>query len=257
MENCTIRIKYLHDRACEWARWVGFAAAKQYEAGHVCDHDTRTETFRRSSGGLCSQPTLPKEARIIRRFPWAGRSMGTQEHRELQADSDGTDNIVGAASTVDIALSARVRAEQERSSRAQRVQRFCERFANTGHSKGTRCTPTNFVPEKDEWLPTNMAMGHAMHTVGMHPEQFYWCEKCGAHTNERVKALKVPCKNRQGNPGVADKLRRGIHPYKGTRLLTGTRRMTLEDVGYVPDGGLPCGVHTDPSPLEALATLQF
>ena len=253
VDNQVTRAKYLFDRACEWAKWVGFAAAKQYENDHACDHDLKQDTFRRSNGVMCTLPTLPKEAMVIRRFPWASRSLGTVEHRELQRESEGSDNTVGYNHPAGLARRARVAAEMERNTRAYRVKRFCEKFQTAAQGRGARVIPQNFIPEKDEWVPTTLTLGHAMNTVGLFPEQFLWCEKCGAHTNERARALKSQCKNRQGNQHVADKLARGVHPYNGTPLATGTRRLTLEDVGYVPDGAVHLGDDTDPSSLEELA----
>ena len=246
--NNVIRVKYLFDRACEWATWVGFAAAIQYESGHICDHVLHTDTYRLTDGAKCSLPMLPKEARILRRFPWAARSLGTVEHRQLQQVNGADDDTVPYNHPVGIATRARVAVELERDNRAQRVSKFCERFSTVTHGRGVKALPQHFIPEKDEWLPTSMTLGHAMHTVGLFPLQYLWCEKCGAHTCERVRALKHPCKNKMGNPFVADRLTRGRHPYNDTALATATRRLTVEDIGYSPDGNDQCGFDA-PCPL--------
>ena len=96
-------------------------------------------------------------------------------------------------------------------------------------------TPSNFIHEKDEWLPPDKALGHAMHTVGKHPAQYLWCEKCGAHSRERARNLNRRCPNVMKNQRAATALRNGMDPYNGEVLEWATRRLTLDDVGHCPD----------------------
>ena len=85
--NTIFRVKYCCEGAVEWARWVGFTAMKQHDKDHTCDHDAKADTFSKANGTLHTRPLLPNEATIIRRFPWVARSLGTVEHRRLQAEN--------------------------------------------------------------------------------------------------------------------------------------------------------------------------
>ena len=96
------------------------------------------------------------------------------------------------------------------------------------------------IPEKDEWVSLALTLGHAMHTVGAFPNQYFWCEKCGAHTTSRVRVLKERCRNSMGNKHAAEMLASGRDPYRGTALATSTRRLTMEDIGCALDGTDPC-----------------
>ena len=87
--------------------------------------------------------------------------------------------------------------------------------------------------------------------------QYFWCEKYGAHTRQRVRALKEPCKHKMGNSNAAARLTLGLHPYTGAPLGSATRRLTLEDVGYVPHTDEQIYVGDALSPLEVLPWRPF
>ena len=75
-------VKYLADNATKWIRWVGTAAALQFSSlFDGCDHHlpegTRGEKNRRQI-----KVQLPEEAAVLRRMPWAVRSLGTIEYVE-------------------------------------------------------------------------------------------------------------------------------------------------------------------------------
>ena len=238
--NLLTRVRFLHDRAVDWARWVGFAAAVQYENGHTCDHDMVTER-RTLTGVRHTFPCLPSAARIIRRFPWASRSLGIVEHSMI-------DNVAVPSAEQSLVLEAIGASSCAQGDSAYRVARFCERFPGSGRL-GVRTLPPIVVPEREEWLPPDMALGHAMNTVGIFPLQFYWCEKCGSYTCERVRALKEPCGHRMKNNRAATRLGQGLHPITGASLGSTSRRITFGDVGCVPhtaDSSLIC----DASPLS-------
>ena len=75
------KVKTLEGIAKSWATWVGTAASLQLdEAFDGCDHTIVGKRTRIKPGKAAVYPSIPKEASFIRRFPWARRSLGTQEY---------------------------------------------------------------------------------------------------------------------------------------------------------------------------------
>lgn len=107
--------------------------------------------------------------------------------------------------------------------RALRVNMLCESFTTVTHGQRNKKIRQQFIPEKDDWVHSSMTMGHAMHTVGLYFDQLLWCEKCGAHPFARARALKTRCKRKMGNQPAAERLMRGMHPYRGALLANATR----------------------------------
>ena len=87
------------------------------------------------------------------------------------------------------------------------------------------------IKELSEHLPSDAAMGHVMMTVGMHNDQFYWCDICGAYTNSRARKLTKPCDRVARRLKTIDKLRSGVHRMHGTELNSIPRRMVKRDTG--------------------------
>ena len=77
------------------------------------------------------------------------------------------------------------------------------------------------------------AMGHLMYVAGLPPNQYFWCDRCGAHTAKRARNLTKSCPKIMRNPAVAKLLRDGKHPYDDGHPLLSTmpRRLTYRDVG--------------------------
>ena len=78
--NIVQNVKFLSDRMCEWARWLGSVTHLQYgDDFDGCDHDLSNKDSRQPKGKR-QYVELPDEATVLRRFPWASRSLGTIEY---------------------------------------------------------------------------------------------------------------------------------------------------------------------------------
>ena len=117
--------------------------------------------------------------------------------------------------------------------------------ARSSSSLSPTTSPCLLIPEKDEWLTPDYALGHAMWTGGTHPvDQYFWCEKCGAHSMKSVRNLALPCPNVMRNSHAASSLGKGLDPRSGVALSTVTRRLTFADTGFVPDGNVILSAHS-------------
>ena len=72
-----------------------------------CDHDFKPKNFGKTGNTVEQDVKVPKEARILRRMPWAGGSLGTVEYLDdiwLQNDTScsswETDSVVMTANRV-------------------------------------------------------------------------------------------------------------------------------------------------------------
>ena len=99
-----------------------------------------------------------------------------------------------------------------------------------------------------------------MWTGGSHPvDQYFWCEKCGAHSKEKVRSLALPCPNVMRNSHAANRLGRGLDPYSCAALSTVTRRLTFADTGFAPDGNVIISAHDSLalSPVETVVQQHY
>ena len=85
----------------------------------------------------------------------------------------------------------------------------------------------------EDELPQESAMGHRMYVVGMRPNQFFYCEKCGGYTGSRVQKLAAQCQHQRQISQQVMNLMNGLHPTNGMRLDTMPRRMTKRDTGHL------------------------
>ena len=69
-------------RGAEWATWVGRAALAQRNPDYLPDHTLPQPRRGKLRDKKTTQPRVPDQARVIRRFPWASRSLGTIEFTE-------------------------------------------------------------------------------------------------------------------------------------------------------------------------------
>ena len=75
------KVKPLEVITKSWITWIGTAASLQLDdAFDGCDHTIVGKRSRMKPGRAALYPSIPKEASFIRRFPWASRSLGAQEH---------------------------------------------------------------------------------------------------------------------------------------------------------------------------------
>ena len=75
-------VKYLADNVTKWIRWIGRAASLQYSSElEGCDHHL-PERERAAKGRTMIKVHLPAESTVLRRIPWASRSMGTIEYTD-------------------------------------------------------------------------------------------------------------------------------------------------------------------------------
>ena len=111
-------------------------------------------------------------------FPWHCATRGaSKEPREVPSS---TGVVVALVLDTWVAVGTASGSYQQ-----SKVQSICERFRSTYTDCGCMNLPTNFIPEEDEWLLTNMALGHAVLTYGGSLQQYFWYEKCGAYTCEK------------------------------------------------------------------------
>ena len=144
-----------------------------------------------------------------------------------------------------------------------RICSYMERLgtsARTSSSSSPTTLPYLLIPEKDEWLTPDYALGHAMWTGGTHSvDQYFWCEKCGAHSKQSVRNLALPCPNVMKNSHAANSLGLGLDPRSGIPLSSVTRRLTFADTGFVPDGNVILGAHSSLalSPVEYVVQSHY
>ena len=253
-----------------WATYVGKLALAQHDDKHKPDHDlppkqrgtTRHQKFR--------QPTVPTEAKVLRRFTWASRSLGTVEFTEDLHDEE--DCIPSQPTTLAQQCIAKWREAEVTDDPAEtRVRRYMAAFNCRGRcdGDGRRVYPNtqlgkHFGHEDLDLLKPQDALGHVIMVAGMPPEQFFWCRICGAHTARRARNLAKVCSRRMRNPRVTKLLELGKHPYESGNPLLATmpRRLTIRDVGGTcysfqgdSDGSITGNERTMPRVIRPLDTV--
>ena len=98
-------------------------------------------------------------------------------------------------------------------------------------SPGTRFLPRQRDLEMSDGLPTHAAMGHHIMTVGLRPEQYFWCDLCSAYTSQRAQKLTRECDRVARTVPAVEQLRKGCDPCTGVALDTRPRRLCKRDVG--------------------------
>ena len=224
--------KQLFDRAKSWALWLGHASYLQYaHEWKGCDHDIKPKGHMAKPKSSKQDVHIPREAKVIRRLPWARTSLGTieflddlwvqqgvNEHPE-SSDSSGVQRITMAVSKHGTTAE---RAYQEQ---------FSRHVLSGEPRRGVRYIPRQVVPELSETLPTSASLGHHMMTAGVRPQQFFWCELCSAYTGQRVRKLVHECDRVSRSVPAVEALRKGRNPYTDTALDTRPRRLCKRDVG--------------------------
>ena len=85
--------------------------------------------------------------------------------------------------------------------------------------------------ELDLDLPANKALGHTMYVAGVRPEQYIWCELCGAYSGQRVQNLDKSCRGYKPRTQAVQRLNMSCNPTNNRPLAISKRRMTVRDVG--------------------------
>lgn len=81
--NKITRVQWLYHVAKQCATWAGVAAAMQYDGDFEgCDHDVKPKDACRPKRTKAARVEVPPEAKALRKFPWASRSLGTCEYVE-------------------------------------------------------------------------------------------------------------------------------------------------------------------------------
>ena len=229
VDNKITKVKLLYHVAKQCASWAGAAAAMQYSDDFEgCDHDVKPVGQRHLKPRKPRTVQLPEESRVIRRFPWAQRSLGTAEytsdiHLDKRDCSDHGDMSLAKAARK--AASCTLQGAKYNDAFDQNVSR-CRVLPNMG-----KRLVTNSVPEFARPLTQDEACGHQIHVVGLLPLQYFYCDKCNAYTGRRAQNLLKHCKGRSYPSRAANRLREGKHPDTGVDLDTAPRRVTRKDVG--------------------------
>ena len=230
--NKVHRVRYLAHVAKTWARWIGKAAALQHDSEFQgCDHDLKPTQHK--SGGKSKKLTanIPYEARILRKFPWGIRSLGSAEYRDDLHDQAPVPSDPNADNRVlDMARTARAAA-----SRTMVGARYLDHF-DAGQSQNQpriwgRRVFTKAVNEYHEPLSQDDALGHRLFIAGLFPNQYIWCEACNSYTGVRAQKLLRKCTRIRHPSRAISRLKDGNHPDMGTPLTTLPRRVTRRDVG--------------------------
>ena len=215
-----------------WVTWVAKAAQLQYDAKFgMCDHDRKDKTLVKAKGED-QRVRIPREAKVLRRMPWAACSLGTVEYTKdlWSQDDEGGDGVIRDP-TVRSVVQMHAVASREG---PLPVRSYLDKFKVTNTRSGAnrrRLIPLSLYSEYDEPLPTDLSLGHHMMTCGLGEEQFFWCNLCCAYSGDRVRKLAKPCDRTIRNVPAVNKLRDGVHPWKGTAMTTRARRMVKADVG--------------------------
>ena len=246
--QCISDTKTMYMQAKNWSLWLGHASYLQYcKEWQGCDHDLRPKNQHKSKGAR-QDVKVPREARVIRRMPWARTSLGTIEYTEdlwvsplsssplcgsplgsSPLDEDLTHTPSRADSLYDGIIGA-VRASGKLVERAY-VDVFNRAVGKKRASPGARFLPRHLDLEMSDGLPTHAAMGHHMMTVGLRPKQYFWCDLCSAYTSQRAQKLTKDCDRVVRTVPAVELLRKGCDPCTGANLDTKPRRLCKRDVG--------------------------
>ena len=82
------RIKSLMKRGFEWAVYIGKIALAQHDDVHRPDHNLPPKQRCTARHQKARLPSVPTEAKVLRRFTWAARSLGTVEFTEDLHDEE-------------------------------------------------------------------------------------------------------------------------------------------------------------------------
>ena len=240
VNNKVARVQYLHHVAKQSALWAGAAAALQYsDKFEGCDHDVRPKNAPKCKPHKPMKVELPKEAKVIRKFPWATRSLGTAEYiGDLHSDGHNGDE------SVDTRLACAVRKAAGSTMVGAKYNEGFDRNVSRSKIMGKRIL-TRSVPEYARPLSQEDAYGHQLYVTGLLPTQYFYCEKCSAYTGMRAQNLMKPCTGYRYPSRAVNRLREGKHPITGVHLETLPRRVTRRDVG----NDLWCG---DPLPAPSM-----
>lgn len=173
INEIVIRTKARYSAAKNWIRWIGTATKLQYDNElEGCDHDRKPKSLRQSATKRGDyRVRIPKEARVLRRFPWAVNSLGTVEYiAEIWKESEDVSLDTSVATKAVNTIRAAARAEG-----TVAEKRYLDSFDNhvcptKRRRKGARFLPDNCFNESSELLSSDHAMGHIMMTAGIGSE---------------------------------------------------------------------------------------
>lgn len=233
VSDVVLRTKARYCAAKNWIRWVGTATKLRYDNElEGCDHDRRPKGLHPVKS-KDFRTRVPKEARVLRRFPWASDSLGIVEYTvDIWEDSDVEPVNTSVATEAADSIRAAVRVAGNTAEK-----QYLESFDSMGcadskrRRKGARFLPDQSFNESSELLSSDHAMGHIMMTAGIGSNQFYWCNLWCAYTGERARKLSKYCDRVPRKVDVVNRLRDGLHPKTVAMLNTRPRRLLVADVG--------------------------
>ena len=141
-----------------WAAWIGHATQLQYsEKFPGCDHDLRSGAKRLEKDANHKVRT-PKEARILRRMPWARNCFGAVEytHDLWLQDHEPVQSIAPAVATNAAANGGASSAER------RYIEAFHVKVGGGCDHKTLRVVPSRVDSEKDCWLKPRESLGHVL-----------------------------------------------------------------------------------------------
>ena len=116
---------------------------------------------------------------------------------------------------------------------ANRLAEYTDTFAilpaNPVTPSLTPCTQIRHELDLD--LLATKALGHTMYVAGVKPDQYIWCEMCGAYSGQRVQNLDKMCKCYKARTQPIQRLNQSHNPRNNQPLDIQKRRMTVRDVG--------------------------
>jgi len=168
------RIKTLMKRGSEWASWVGRTALAQRDGIHEPDHTLPQQNRREPKRTNMREPVVPTQAKVIRRCPWAVRSLGTVEFTGDLHDEDEAYHSLPTSQAVEVLNKWRP-TPINHSPAETRVRRYMMAFKCHGGptTMGKRLLPRSFGSEDLEELLPSDALGHHMMVAGLPPRQYF------------------------------------------------------------------------------------
>ena len=157
-------------------KWISRASQLQYGSEVVvCDHNVRCDKHqRKDEESSAKSAEVPKDARVIRKMPWAHDFLGTVDHLcEFSAHNEVR---------VDISKPMVVQANTIRAEVLSEVSSVGIAYVGsiTQHVRqrqqnhvGASFLPKNAVCGLDEPLLSEAVFGHIIMTAGLHNEQYY------------------------------------------------------------------------------------
>ena len=70
-----------------------------------------------------------------------------------------------------------------------------------------------------------------MYVAGVKPDQYIWCEMCGAYSGQRVQDLDKACRGYKARTQPIQRLNQSHNPRNNQPLDIQKRRMTVRDAG--------------------------